>query len=236
MNHVTIHIKNLCKTFKQPKHTITVLDHLDFQGFDSESAAIIGQSGSGKSTFLSLIAGLDDADSGEIILLDQSLQSMDTTQRALFRRDHIGMIFQEFHLMDHLSAQENVALALEIAQTRTQPQKMSKASIASLSLQALADVGLADRCHHLPSELSGGEKQRVAIARAFVTQPKILIADEPSGNLDPDTGEGVMEILWKLVKKRHMTLILVTHNPLLAKKCHKIYTLKKGKLVSSSDV
>ena len=216
-----IQVSSLCKSFHQGGRPLKVLSELNFTAETGHSYAIIGESGSGKSTFLNLLAGLDQADSGIVNILCHPLHKMAAHERADFRKKHLGLVFQEFHLFEHLSAIENVALALEIAGL---DQRTSK------SQEALEQVKLSQRCHHKPSELSGGEKQRVAIARAFATRPELLIADEPTGNLDPETSHEVMNLLWELVKSHNMTLILVTHNHKLAQHCHHIQELRHGTL------
>lgn len=221
-----IHIQGLHKTYMQGGREIKVLNNLNFQTTRGQSYAIIGQSGSGKSTLLHMICGLDDADSGSITIDGHELTVMSPREKAELRRSYHAIIFQEFYLMEHLSALENVMLALDVKTTHLS----QKQNVRDMSIQALQDVGLKERLHHLPGKLSGGEKQRVAIARAFATHPQLLIADEPSGNLDPKTGDEIMSVLWSMLKKYNTTLILVTHNHQLAARCHTTYILRQGRL------
>ncbi len=205
-----VQVRAIAKSFRQADLEISVLSQLNFTVNQGETLAIVGQSGSGKSTLLSLLAGLDQADSGEILIAGQDLGKMNQAELSQFRGKHIGIIFQQFHLMKGLTALENVMLPLDI-------QRVSGAE--SKAREALRLVGLDKRAHHLPEQLSGGEMQRVAIARACVVEPKILLADEPSGNLDTATGTKVMNQLFDAVKERGMTMILVTHDNELAKRC-----------------
>lgn len=216
-----IQVSALSKSYNEGERRCEVLRDLDFSAEKGRSYAIIGESGSGKSTFLSLLAGLDHVDSGTLNILGYPLHSLAAAERAAFRKKHLSLVFQEFHLFEHLSAEENVALACEIAEIKNWKQR---------SRECLEQVGLAARSKHKPSQLSGGEKQRVALARAFATEPDLLIADEPTGNLDPHTAEEVMSLLWQLVLSQQMTLILVTHNHKLAEHCHHIHELREGKL------
>ncbi|MEO5971191.1 MAG: ABC transporter ATP-binding protein [Bdellovibrionia bacterium] len=214
-------VKNLSKTYFQAGLPIQVLKGLDFQIMKGETVAVVGQSGSGKSTFLSLLAGLDRPTQGTVELAGQDIFLLNETKLAKFRSRNLGIIFQQFHLMSYLSALQNISLPLEIARIP---------GAESLAAEALKQVGLEHRINHLPQQLSGGEKQRVAIARAFIIRPKLLLADEPSGSLDPKTGEEVLEILFEQVKSSHMSMILVTHNESLAKKCDRQLCLEDGKL------
>ena len=209
------------KTFMQAGTPIEVLRGLDLEVSPGETLAIVGQSGNGKSTLLSLLAGLDAPTKGTIEVADQELGAMTEEELAMFRSRHLGIVFQNFHLMSNLTARENVSLPLEIMRI---PEAMTKAQVA------LERVGLAARGDHFPHQLSGGEKQRVAIARAFVIQPRLLVADEPSGNLDTKTGTQVMQLLFDRVKETGMTLILVTHNDELVKLCSRALLLREGKL------
>jgi len=216
-----LRVENLTKSYKQGDSSISVLNNLNLSIQEGETVAILGQSGSGKSTLLSLLSGLDHADSGTISIAKKEITNLSEKDLAVYRGENIGIIFQQFHLMNHMTALENVALPLEIAKIKGANAEAAK---------ALEAVGLAHRLDHYPSELSGGENQRVAIARAFITNPKVLIADEPSGNLDQDTGRQVMNILFQQVKNIKMTMILVTHNEDLASQCEHIYRLDKGQL------
>lgn len=211
----------LRKCYGAGESRVEVLKGLDFTIQTGEQVALTGKSGSGKSTLLSLMAGLDSPDSGTISIDQQNISLMNERDLTSYRARHIGIVFQQFHLVSTLTAFENVLLPLEIL-------KMDKARQRAISL--LESVGLSHRIDHLPSQLSGGESQRVAIARALSTNPAILFADEPSGNLDEETGDMVMGLLFDLVKKSGTTLVLVTHDPDLAAKCERIIHLEHGKL------
>lgn len=217
-----LNVQAINKSFSQGPKTIHILKDLSLKVEKGQSIAVLGKSGSGKSTFLSLMSGLDRADSGEILFDGTDLCGLNEQQLTQLRARRIGIIFQQFHLLSHLTTLENVALPLEIAQDR---EAFSKAQ------KALEQVGLGDRLSHLPGKLSGGEKQRVAIARAMVIAPELLLADEPSGSLDETTGAQVMELIFDLVKNKRMSMILVTHSEELAKRCDYIYRLDHGQLV-----
>ena len=191
-----------------------------------ETLAILGQSGSGKSTLLSLISGLDQPDYGNIRINDCDLTKMKQEELARFRSEQLGIVFQQYHLLSNLTALENVTLPLEL---------QHRAKVDDEARKALAMVGLSNRLSHFPSELSGGECQRVALARAMITRPSLILADEPSGNLDSNTGREIMELLFKLCKEREQTLILVTHNRDLASLCDRSLTLREGRLFSSDS-
>jgi putative ABC transport system ATP-binding protein len=213
-------VDHIAKSFRQADSEISVLSDLSFSVEAGETLAIVGQSGSGKSTLLSLLAGLDQVDKGSITIGGQSLAGLNQAHLSKFRGENIGIIFQQFHLMKGLTALENVMLPLDIASADNAEQR---------AVDALKLVGLDHRAHHLPQQLSGGEMQRVAIARACVVQPRILLADEPSGNLDLATGNKVMQQLFDAVSERGMTMILVTHDPKLAERCHRQLTLQTGR-------
>jgi putative ABC transport system ATP-binding protein len=216
-----IQFENVSKHFTQGTKDIAVLDNLNFDLDQTGIIAIVGRSGSGKSTFLSLLAGLDRPTSGKIKISNKNISQMKESELTEFRAQNIGVIFQNFHLIDNFTAFENVILPLEVLKQENAKQK---------ALDILSMVGLGERIHHFPGQLSGGEKQRVAIARAYVTNPKIILADEPSGNLDPETGEAVMDILFDTAKKLNQTVVLVTHDYELAKKCDHIYEMKEHKI------
>lgn len=221
MKNQIVQISGLKKNYTQGQTKIPVLGGLDVSVEKGETVAVVGKSGSGKSTFLSLAAGLDQPDEGSVEVAGHNLTTMSEAELTNFRGTHLGIIFQQFHLMPSLTALENIALPLEI-------QKQSQA--AERAKAALDQVGLGHRADHLSYQLSGGENQRVAIARAFVHNPHLLLADEPSGNLDHETGETVMDILFDLVKTKEMTMILVTHSLELANRCSKVLTLTRGAL------
>jgi putative ABC transport system ATP-binding protein len=213
--------RQVFKQFAQGETPVQVLNGLELEVAKGETLAIVGQSGSGKSTLLSLLAGLDTPTQGSIELAGQALEALSEEELTVYRAKHLGIIFQQFHLMGNLTALENVSLPLEIARD---PNATEKARVA------LEHVGLAHRTSHLPHQLSGGEKQRVAIARAIVVEPSVLLADEPSGSLDTATGHQVMKLLFDLVNRRNMTLILVTHNEELVHLCQRKLTLREGRL------
>ena len=216
-----ISLNKISKTYFQGTQRIEVLYGLNLDVKSSEAVAILGQSGTGKSTLLSLLAGLDVPDFGTIEVNKQDLSKLSQDKLSQFRAKNLGVIFQQYHLMSNLTALENVGIPLEL-------QKVN--NFQSAALEALKMVGLSHRISHFPSQLSGGECQRVAIARAIVGKPKLILADEPSGNLDDKTGQEVMDLLFKLCKEREQTLILVTHNHDLAQNCDRTLVLKDGKL------
>jgi len=216
-------VQNIIKTYPQvDTGSLEVINNVSFSINKGETIAITGQSGSGKTTLLSLLSGLDRPDSGSIVLENQDLNTMNEDRLAKFRAQKIGIIFQQFHLMPHLSAEENIRLPLEILKSDNIDEK-AKA--------ALEQVGLTSRHSHLPSRLSGGECQRTAIARALVVKPTILLADEPTGNLDNKTGLQIIELLFDLVQSINMTLIVVTHNMELANRCERQLKLQNGILI-----
>ena len=200
---------------------LTILHDIDFAVDHGESVAITGASGSGKSTLLGLMAGLDLPSSGYVSLMGQNLNELDEDGRARLRGDHISFVFQSFQLLSHLTALENVALP---AQMQGHLNALSEAKAW------LERVGLQDRLNHFPKTLSGGEQQRVALARAFITKPKILFADEPTGSLDEASGKRVIDLLFDLNQANQSTLILVTHDPALAARCQRQIHLQGGRL------
>ena len=205
-----------------PDGELTILDDISFDLKSGETLAIVGASGSGKTTLLGLLAGLDRPTSGEIFLTGQALSRLDEDRRAGLRQNNVGFVFQSFHLLPTLSALENVLLALEIA---NHPSPKSRAK------ETLEMVGLSHRLSHYPRQLSGGEQQRVAIARAFANEPAILFADEPTGNLDRNTGDGIANLLFDLNQQINTALVLVTHDPSLAERCQTTHTIDGGQLV-----
>lgn len=214
-------VHDLCKNFVQGDVLIRVLHNLNLEVARGEVIAILGQSGSGKSTLLSLLAGLDRPDTGEIILDGRPLNAMSEVELTTFRAGRLGIVFQQYHLMGHLTALENVILPLEL---------LGRKQVRATATALLQRVGLGERIMHFPHELSGGECQRVAIARALVVRPALLLADEPSGSLDIQTGQGVMELFFELVAEIGMTTLLVTHNAALANMCHRQLVLNAGVL------
>lgn len=217
----SLEVRDLSKSFQASSSSIKILNQLSMQVKKGEVIAILGQSGSGKSTFLSLLSGLDNPDQGEIRVDGTDMVSLDIEQKTKFRGEKIGIVFQQFHLIPHLTALENVLLPLQIAGQKDETHR---------AVELLDKMGLKNRKDHLPGKLSGGEAQRVALARALVTQPEIILADEPSGSLDPATGDQVMNVFFDMVRKAGTTAILVTHNPELAKRCDRQLTLKQGQL------
>jgi putative ABC transport system ATP-binding protein len=203
---------------------LAILHHLDLEIASGESVAILGASGSGKSTLLGLLAGLDLPTSGEVHINGENLFALDEDGRAALRGRLIGFVFQSFQLLPALTALENVMLPLELA---------GAASARETALSVLQRVGLSERLHHYPKQLSGGEQQRVAVARAFATQPKLLLADEPTGNLDSATGERIIDLLFELNREQGATLVLVTHDAELAARCGRRLRLVDGHLVAS---
>lgn len=219
-----LEINKLCKTFQTASipEPVEVLKELNLQMELGETLAILGQSGSGKSTLLTLLAGLDSPTSGSIVLNGQDMQKLSEEQLSKFRAQNIGIIFQQFHLMSHLTALENVSLPLDLFKDKAAAGKAN---------EALEQVGLGKRKDHFPHQMSGGECQRVAIARAMVVRPAILLADEPTGNLDSTTGAYVSDMIFDLVKEHRMTLLFVTHNEQLAKRCAREQRLQGGRFV-----
>ncbi len=214
--------ENLGKSVPTANSPLHILANIHLQIETGESIAVTGESGSGKSTLISLLAGLDTPTSGTITVSGKSLTGMDEDGRAVLRNQLVGFVFQSFQLMQGLTALENVMLPLEL-----RGYKRAKESAIAL----LSRVGLAERLSHTPRQLSGGEQQRVALARAFVTQPALLFADEPTGNLDSNTGAKIIDLLFELNKENNTTLILVTHDQALAQRCHRTIRLTAGRMV-----
>lgn len=219
-----LEVSKLFKNFETAAgtETVEVLKDLNMSMEEGETVAILGQSGSGKSTLLTLLAGLDSPSSGEILLNGKNMQALNEEELSKFRALNIGIIFQQFHLMSHLTALENVSLPLDLFKDDDSTAKAK---------EALEQVGLGHRIDHFPHQLSGGECQRVAIARAMVVRPSILLADEPTGNLDNSTGELISDMIFELVAKHNMTLLFVTHNEQLALRCGRQLRLQGGKFI-----
>lgn len=217
--------ENVTKQVISPEGSLTILSDVSFSVDKGDSVAVVGASGAGKSTLLALLAGLDLPTEGRIWLNGINLTDLDEDGRADVRAASVGFVFQSFHLVPSLNALENVMLPLELA---------SRESPRQAALEILNQVGLAERWSHYPAQLSGGEKQRVAIARAFATEPAVLFADEPTGNLDSQTGGHVMDLMFELNKSSSTTLVLVTHDRALAKRCDRTIGLDAGRLVSDS--
>lgn len=216
-------VDGLTQKVRDAEGWITILDHIGFSLNKGESAAIVGASGSGKSTLLGLIAGLDRPSSGDVTIFGQRLGALDEEARAAWRAHNLGFVFQSFQLLPHMSALENVMLPLELA-GHHRPEAQAR--------ELLSRVGLADRLKHYPRTLSGGEQQRVALARAFASEPTLLLADEPTGSLDAGTGERIIELMFELNREAGSTLILVTHDDILAARCSVRLRLSAGKLTS----
>lgn len=218
-----IEAKNLSKVVHTSEGELVILDNVSLRVEDGESLAIIGASGSGKSTLLGILAGLDIPTSGTVSLNSHELTTMDEEGRASVRAENVGFVFQSFQLLPGLSALENVMMPLELHGRKDAREK---------SESFLSRVGLSARMHHYPKQLSGGEQQRVAIARAFASEPKILFADEPTGNLDSATGLKVIDLVFELNKEQGTTLVLVTHEDRLAKRCRNQLELEAGRILS----
>ncbi|WP_421213122.1 ABC transporter ATP-binding protein [Aeromonas sp. 600479] len=214
-------VKGLGKSVRLGQESLTILEGIDLQVNSGETVALVGASGSGKSTLLGLLAGLDLPSQGDIEILGKSLGEQDEERRARLRAEQIGFVFQSFLLLPTMTALENVMLPAELRGERhCEPR----------ARELLAAVGLGERLHHLPPRLSGGEQQRVAIARAFMTRPSLLLADEPTGNLDSKTGEKVIELLFELNRKHGTTLVVVTHDHQLAERCQRQLVMTAGRL------
>lgn len=217
-----IQLSNITKTVRSGDEDLTILSNVSIEIPDGQFVALTGASGSGKSTLLGLIAGLDSASSGSILIDDEEITSMNEDGLAKIRSKKIGFIFQSFHLIPSLTAFENVLIPMEIA---GYGDARSRANLL------LSDVGLTERGHHYPNELSGGEQQRVAIARAFANEPSILLADEPTGNLDSKNGQHIFELMEDLHERRNVTLVLVTHDAALAGKAQRQVVLRDGVVI-----
>ena len=226
-NHMSIaepvlKAEKITKQVSSPEGTLTILAEVDVSIAAGETVALIGSSGAGKSTLLALLAGLDEPSSGRVWLNKSEITSLDEDGRAAVRARHVGFVFQSFHLVPSLTAIENVMLPLELAGL---PNARAAAD------EVLAKVNLTARRQHYPRQLSGGEQQRVAIARAFVTRPAVLFADEPTGNLDSQTGERIMNLLFELNRDTKTTLIIVTHDQSIAQRCGRIIRIEAGRVV-----
>ncbi len=214
---------DISKQVSSPEGSLTILSAVSFTMAAGESVAVVGPSGAGKSTLLALLAGLDLPTSGHVVLNGTNLSELDEDGRARVRADNVGFVFQSFHLVPSLNALENVMLPLELAGHR---------NARDAAFEVIGRVGLESRWRHYPAQLSGGEKQRVAIARAFATEPAVLFADEPTGNLDAGTGGRVMDLMLGLNADSTTTLVLVTHDSALAGRCNRVLALDAGRLVS----
>lgn len=222
MRNSVLKAENLSKQVSSPEGPLTIVHGVSFDIAAGESVAIVGASGAGKSTLLALLAGLDLPTTGRVLLAGTDLTQLDEDGRARLRAQRVGFVFQSFHLIPALTALENVMLPLELA---------GRPDARRSALDTLSRVGLGERTGHYPRQLSGGEQQRVALARAFVTQPAVLFADEPTGNLDTTTGGRVGELLFELNANSHTTLILVTHDRELASRCGRTIEMEAGRVI-----
>jgi len=220
---IVLEARHVSKTVASPEGSLTILSDVSLSVRAGESLAIVGASGAGKSTLLALLAGLDTPSAGEVLIAGVNLTELDEDGRAAIRGKHVGFVFQSFHLIPSLTAIENVMLPLELA---------GRANARGVAAAALEQVGLGSRMPHYPKQLSGGEQQRVAIARAFVTRPELLFADEPTGNLDSVTGTRVTDLLFEMNRSIGSTLVLVTHDRTLARRCGRELELDAGHTVN----
>ncbi len=227
MSQTVLQSESLTKTYRSGANSLTVLDNVSFSVNQGDTLAIIGPSGSGKTTLLGLCAGLDVPSQGIISLMGFKLNAMSEDDRAYIRNQYVGFVFQNFQLLSTLTALENVMVPLELR---------GEKNVSIKAKEWLSRVGLANRMDHYPTQLSGGEQQRVAMARAFITEPKILFADEPTGNLDDENSGHITDLLFGLNQEQRTTLVLVTHNLELAQKTERILSMRGGKLVEELNV
>jgi putative ABC transport system ATP-binding protein len=204
---------------------VNILRGVNFRADAGETVGVMGPSGAGKTTLLMLMAGLERPSSGRVVVAGRDLTDMDEDALARFRRENVGIVFQAFHLVPTMTALENVALPLELARAGDALER---------AMAALSSVGLSGRAHHYPSQLSGGEQQRVALARAFAPGPRLLLADEPTGNLDEETGAMVMDLLFSLGRDRGVTLVLITHDAALAARCSRVARVRDGRMAEAA--
>jgi len=219
-----IHLEQVSLNLPGPHGNVSILDQINLQVNLGEKVSLVGPSGSGKTSLLMVMAGLEQATGGSVIIDNQDITAFSEDALAAFRRDTIGIVFQNFHLIPTMTALENVAVPMEFA---------SRKDAFSAAKEALVAVGLAHRIDHFPSQLSGGEQQRVALARAFAMQPKILLADEPTGNLDQETGQQIVALMLDMQKRYGTTLLLITHDKNLAQQCDRVIAIRDGKIDAS---
>lgn len=228
MSQPLIQIRQLCKAFDEGGRRRTILDHVDLDIPQGEFFALLGKSGSGKSTLLNMISGIDRADSGQIVVAGTNVTSLNERDLTLFRRDHIGIVFQFFNLIPTLTVLENVTLPHEL-------RGVSRGKSEGLGRVLLERVGLANRANSFPDKLSGGEQQRVAIARALVHEPVLVLADEPTGNLDEDNGRSILQLLLELTRDAGKTIVMATHNPEIVPLADRVCRIHEGQLVVTSE-
>jgi len=224
-----INLKQANLVMMSGKAPLHILNDIDLSIVAAEVVAVVGPSGSGKTSLLMVLAGLERATSGQVEVAGQELSKLNEDQLAIFRRNNVGILFQNFHLVPSLTALENVSLSLEIADKGLSVREIRESATAMLK-----EVGLGDRLTHLPSTLSGGEQQRVGLARAMVTKPRLMLADEPTGNLDQDTGALVIELMFDLARKQNTAMMLITHDPALAEKADRTLLMNRGHLTDQA--
>jgi lipoprotein-releasing system ATP-binding protein len=231
MNAPVLCAEGVCKSYRLGKREIQILKGVDLRVERGEMVALLGASGAGKSTLLHMLGLLDAPTSGRILYDGREVQSLGATERARLRHQHVGFVFQFYHLIPELNALQNVLLARMMQRSLLQYWPQRKA-LQQEATQMLAEVGLQERLQHRPAELSGGERQRVAVARALLQSPRVILADEPTGNLDSETAEGVVDLLFRINKERGLAFLLVTHNEDLARRCHRVVRLRDGMVVA----
>ncbi len=224
-----ISVSDVTYTLEIAGRPLHILRGINFAVQPQEVVAVVGPSGSGKTSLLMLLAGLERASAGSVSVAGRNLTGLGEDDLSVFRRETLGIVFQSFHLIPSLTALDNVALALEIAKPNLSPREIKQAAA-----EALAAVGLGDRLHHRPSALSGGEQQRVGLARAMISKPRLLLADEPTGNLDQTTGAMVIELMFDLARRQHTSVVLITHDPQLAARADRVLTMTRGELTEAA--